>query len=413
MAVSNGITVRVKSEDGRALEEVEPKDEEPRNFRYRPISAIAGSKFEISVTVEKRFDWKGADCIFIAIAYDDGKEERLGETDYTMAWAISKSKDYLGEHVFSRATRCEKDESVEVLSTTYEMPAAAIGATKNIEPDKHRHRSKDALVSHRSCVSVYVHRGHLSLNPEKRRLADPISGYLYRNIPNIATIKERRLKINFESFTPLQNKHGNVCEFHFRNINPAEFATLKKSAPPKSKARDNDSSTSAPDRSDKLDAATARKSQGLRGLPQRDYSQSNIWEKHGYPWNESENETPQEEMEGNAQGQRRYKRPRVVSVDDDEDDEESVVQKPQDTTKSEPRQEEQAPAETIEEQHSASSRANTSNSGTAKADDEISVSENKSGTKLKEKRGLEMELEDIELERRALKIKRRLLEFEN
>lgn len=127
MAIGNGITVRIKGADGREIDELKPNEKEPRSFRYRTISATPGTKFEVSVTVEKRFDWKDADCIFVAISYDDGAEEHLGEVDYTMAWAISSKKDFLGEHSFARATRCENDLSDTLMKTAYFMPAAASG----------------------------------------------------------------------------------------------------------------------------------------------------------------------------------------------------------------------------------------------------------------------------------------------
>ncbi|KAF2160822.1 hypothetical protein M409DRAFT_28701 [Zasmidium cellare ATCC 36951] len=400
MAIGNGITVRIKGADGREIDELKPNEKEPRSFRYRTISATPGTKFEVSVTVEKRFDWKDADCIFVAIAYDDGAEEHLGEVDYTMVWAISSKKDFLGEHLF----------------TAYFMTAAATGATRNVKQDKYRHRSKDDLVSHRACISVYVHRGHLSPNPKKRRLADPLSSFLQSNLKDIDKIKDSKLKINFESFQPLDRKDGNVCEFHFRNINPAEFVNLMTPAPSHPKTKNAGSATPRTNRSDTLDAAAARRSQGLRGIPQRDYSLPNMWQKQGYPWDEHEHESTQV-TGADRPARQRYKRPTVVSVsdedDDDDDDDEIVVQNPRRATKSKPPPQEEAPVNTVEEQHSVPAPASRSDSGTVTGDTDAPAKETKSSAKSKQKRELELDLEEVELDKKAIQIKRRLMNLDD
>lgn len=123
MPTGNGITVRVKDANGDSLEEAGPSSEEPRQFRCRLIAATPGTRFEITVIVEKRFAWQGADTLFIAIAYDDGLEEHLGGTDFTMAWAIPNREDCLGEHTFTKATKHGSD-SAALLKTTYSMPDA-------------------------------------------------------------------------------------------------------------------------------------------------------------------------------------------------------------------------------------------------------------------------------------------------
>lgn len=123
MVVANRVAVRIKNTKGFTFGEVAPQADERRCLKYRLISAKPDAEFTVSVEVEDRFNWKGADTLFIAIAYDDGEEEHLGDSALTQAWAISRSGDYLREHTFKYVVSRQSDEA-EQSSKRYRMPNA-------------------------------------------------------------------------------------------------------------------------------------------------------------------------------------------------------------------------------------------------------------------------------------------------
>lgn len=165
-------------------------------------------------------------------------------------------------------------------------------------------------------------------------------------------------------------------------------------APYKPKAKEARSATPTSDRSATLDAAVARKSQGLRGLPQHDYSIANIYDKAGFPWH-ADDKVDQQTQEAQEKYQdetipevrRRGLKRKVISIHDDsdqDDDEEIVVQTPQKSIKVEHFPGEPAPVETVEDRRPV----------VAGGDGNDAVAASRKRMKL------EMEMQDIELARR-------------
>lgn len=165
MPVGNGITVRIRDANGVLLDEAGPTNDEPRGFRYRLITAEPSSYFEVIITVEKRFQWKEMETLFFAIAYDEGADEHLGSTDFTMAWAIPANGDYLGEHIFTEASKCENARSA-LLKTTYSMPNAASASKFFVWVLKRNVNSTDT-------DSGEKHKAGQFPSPFKRRLGVP------------------------------------------------------------------------------------------------------------------------------------------------------------------------------------------------------------------------------------------------
>lgn len=121
MVLGNGIVVGLKDNHGKPLPEKSLEVEEPRAFRSRLISAVPGTHLTVCFSVQDHFHWKEADALLIAIAYDDGHDERLGKNAFTQAYAIRRSENAVGEYDFSTVAIWDNEQSNQN-SHAYRVP---------------------------------------------------------------------------------------------------------------------------------------------------------------------------------------------------------------------------------------------------------------------------------------------------
>ncbi|KAF2160821.1 hypothetical protein M409DRAFT_59614 [Zasmidium cellare ATCC 36951] len=386
MVRNHGLTVCIKDESGVPFKEQLPSSEEPRNYRHRLISAEPGTEFSVSLTIDDDFDWREADSLFVAIAYDDGQSESLRKSRLTQAHAIEKRGSHSGEYSFTTVATWGHQGS-ECLEYAYQMPGSV-----SVRPSSVGYSSYvNELASFRGCVSVYVLRGHKSrpadppaktqLDLKKSRKAEKQDRFEALRKTKCASNAGQSLTASGEKSKPFARVsidyfqgqgpvRKGLCKFHFGNTSQSArcfstaFTHVRTNAYPEADPKSSVIPPSPPTNAMQK-AKKKRKAPPLSQKPEK-----------------------------------KAKKGKKIYDSEDEDDEEVLPQTGMVAIKNEPQPEVPVPVA-----GRATRRFNENSSAPQAADSTSGQS--------KRKRELEMRLREIKLEQEAIQVERQLMEFDD